>query len=344
MNGNKTRLGLFTAIPAAREKQKDRIFLNWVEHCSRSETLAGIFDTDLFFVRYLQSKGLLVTALRYCWALVHTTGLLLWRRPKLVFVMNQPVFLPMLVYCVSLVCRFQYVIDSHSGLFNKKKWIWAHPIMKLVCRRALFTIVTNAVHQQIVKNWGAKVEVLGTLLVPDHGAERKAIGHSKTLVVIGTFAEDEPTLEILRAASCCADVQFYMTGDFKRANQAIMKMRPENVRFTGFLERDEYITLVKSVDGAMILVTSDHTMQRGAYEAMSWGTPIITSDWSILRSAFPRGAVFVKNDCEDIARGVEGFFRKKEQLKLEMQELRQEKKRELDQRIREINTKLEQLV
>jgi glycosyltransferase involved in cell wall biosynthesis len=213
--------------------------------------------------------------------------------------------------------------------------------MKWVCRHSLFTIVTNTTHQAIVKQWGADVELLGALFVPDYGSKMMTIDRPASLVVIGTFAEDEPTLEILRAASCCPGVQFYMTGDYRKLSRAVMEMRPSNVRFTGFLERQAYITLVKSVDGAMILVTNDNTMQRGAYEAMSWGTPIITSDWALLRYTFPQGAVFVKNDVEGIVDGVTDFFRRKACLKVEMQALRREKKREWDRRIREIDRKLE---
>jgi glycosyltransferase involved in cell wall biosynthesis len=310
--------------------------LNWVAHCTRSEVLAQAFNTDLFFVPYLQRKGVIFASLRYLCALIGTTGLLLWRRPKLVFVMNQPVFLPILVYLLSFIYRFQFVVDSHSGLFNKKKWIWAQPLMKWVCRRSVFTIVTNTAHKEIVESWGAAVEILGALIVSDSGSERTSIDHPQTIVVIGTFAEDEPIAEVLQAASLCSKVQFYMTGDYWKAHRTVAAMCPQNVKFTGFLRRKEYISLVKSVDGAMILVTNDNTMQRGAYEAMSWGTPIITSDWAILREAFLKGAVFVQNDVAGIADGLADFFRRKEQLKLEIQELRCEKEYELEKRIREI--------
>jgi hypothetical protein len=80
-------------------------------------------------------------------------------------------------------------------------------------------------------------------------------------------------------------------------------------------------------------------MQRGAYEAMSWGTPIITSNWAILRDTFPKGAVFVQNDVVGIIGGVADFFRRREQLKLEIQELGCEKKHELKRRILEIGKK-----
>jgi glycosyltransferase involved in cell wall biosynthesis len=165
--------------------------------------------------------------------------------------------------------------------------------MKVVCKRSILTIVTNAYHKEIVEEWGARVEILGSLIVPDGNSARKTMDDHQTIVVISTFAEDEPIQEIFEAVVRFPSVVFYMTGDFRIADYWLKKEKPANVRFTGFLDKEEYISLVKSVDGAMVLVTTDHTMQRGAYEAMSWGTPIITSDWPILRGTFPRGAVFV---------------------------------------------------
>jgi glycosyltransferase involved in cell wall biosynthesis len=255
--------------------------------------------------------------------------------------MNQPVFLPVLVYLLSFILRFRYVVDSHSGLFTKKKWIWAQPLMRRVCRRSFTTIVTNSTHKAIVEKWGANVAVLSSMIVADKNASRQFIKDRHSIVVIGTFAEDEPTVEILRAASLCPGVQFYVTGDYRTAKPAVKMLRPANVRFTGFLKREEYIGLVKSVDGAMILVTTDNTMQRGAYEAMSWGTPIITSDWPLLRDTFPKGAIFVSNHAQDIARGVTTFMTKKALLRIEMRSLKAERQDEWQRWVQDISRQLE---
>jgi glycosyltransferase involved in cell wall biosynthesis len=213
--------------------------------------------------------------------------------------------------------------------------------MKWVCRRSLFTIVTNDKHKQIVEGWGARVEIVGTMIVPDGNAGRNKITHSQSIVVIGTFAEDEPYYEIVRAASLCPTVFFYVTGDYSKATEEVKELKPANVIFTGFLNREDYISLVKSVDAAMILVTSDNTMQRGAYEAMSWGTPIITSAWPILKNTFTKGALFVSNDAKGIAIAVREYFTKKEGLKLEIQDLRKEKEQEWKTRVREIKQQLD---
>ena len=45
-------------------------------------------------------------------------------------------------------------------------------------------------------------------------------------------------------------------------------------------------------------------MLRGAYEAIYQGTTVIVSDWSLLRDAFPEGAIHVKNTPDDIASAI----------------------------------------
>ena len=90
------------------DESPQRIFLNWVNQSSRSETLARAFDTDVFFVPYLQRKGIGFALMRYVCASLHTTALLLRKRPKMVFVMNQPVFLPLLVYLLSFPLNYRF--------------------------------------------------------------------------------------------------------------------------------------------------------------------------------------------------------------------------------------------
>jgi glycosyltransferase involved in cell wall biosynthesis len=54
----------------------------------------------------------------------------------------------------------------------------------------------------------------------------------------------------------------------------------------------------------MTLTTRDHTMLRGAYEAIYQGTPVIVSDWPILREFFADGARHVDNSSTAIAEAV----------------------------------------
>jgi glycosyltransferase involved in cell wall biosynthesis len=79
---------------------------------------------------------------------------------------------------------------------------------------------------------------------------------------------------------------------------------PGNVTLTGFLSTAAYGGLLSSADAVMTLTILDHTMMRGAYEAIYQGTPVVVSDWPILREFFSEGALYVKNSPDAIAQAI----------------------------------------
>ncbi|MBU1881813.1 glycosyltransferase [bacterium] len=319
-------------------KQPDRIFITWLPFSSRSQTLAENFGAEAVYFSYLAgNENAAKVILRYLVMTLHTFFYVLWRRPRVVFVMNQPVFLPLTLMFLSFLTGVKYVIDSHSGLFNKKQWMWSLPIMKYAYRYSLFSIVTNKNHKELTESWGAKVEVLGALTVPEEPVETFKRTAKKAIVVIGTFASDEPIAEVLEACRQLSDVRIYITGAMKKAPPGMIENAPENVTFTDFQPRPNYVGLVQAMDAAMILVTHDDVMQRGAYEAMSWSVPIITSDWPILRDSFTRGTIFVDNSAADIIRSVEELYAHLPEYKAEVNLLREERQLKWDNTIGRIN-------
>jgi glycosyltransferase involved in cell wall biosynthesis len=181
-----------------------------------------------------------------------------------------------------------------SPLWTRPQWLY-----RRLARRAMATIVTNEHFAGIIRSWGGRA-----LVVQDIPAEFPEGDYHRedafTVAVVNTFAEDEPLGEVLAAARDLEDVTFLVTGDPQRVVAAL----PENVRFTGFLPDPDYYGLLRSSDAVMCLTTRDHTMQRGACEALSLGKPIITSDWPILSDYFSLGTVHVDNSTRGIRDGV----------------------------------------
>jgi hypothetical protein len=132
----------------------------------------------------------------------------------------------------------------------------------------------------------------------------------------------------MAAAAALPQVQFYITGDPIRAPRALLGQQPANARFTGFLPDPAYFGLLRAVDVIMVLTTDDHTMQRGACEAVSLGVPIITSDWPILRAYFHRGTVHVDNSARGIQAGVLRAKAEHEHLQREIRALQAERRQE----------------
>jgi glycosyltransferase involved in cell wall biosynthesis len=201
------------------------------------------------------------------------------------------------------------------------------PLMKGIYKSCSLNIAHNDHDAERYRTWGARTEVLGTEVYPYEGFEKGHLESGKNVVVIGTFATDEPTAEIVLAARDISDVHFYFTGPKERAEKKIdIKNLPKNITLTDFLPREKFISLVKAADAALCLVTTDNTMQMGAWEAMSCDTPVILSDWQLLRSTFPKGAVFVRNTKQSIQEGVIRFFKNKYTLKNDIIQLKMEKK------------------
>src|SRR5439155_1727924 len=78
---------------------------------------------------------------------------------------------------------------------------------------------------------------------------------------------------------------------------------------------------LRAADVVLVLTTHDHTMQRGGYEAMALGKPLVTSDWGILRETFSRGTIHVRNEPHAIAAGVRRALADRERLGAEMRSL-----------------------
>jgi glycosyltransferase involved in cell wall biosynthesis len=146
-------------------------------------------------------------------------------------------------------------------------------------------------------------------LVPDvpviyPSVERFTKPEATVVAAVCSFNYDEPIAEILDAARAVPEVRFFMTGNPKHLSQELKARMPANVTLTGFLSVEAYGGLVSGADAVMTLTTRDHTMLRAAYEAIYQGTPVIVSDWDLLRGAFDEGALHVDNSVEQIATAV----------------------------------------
>ena len=133
---------------------------------------------------------------------------------------------------------------------------------------------------------------------------RYKISNKFNLVFINTFDIDEPINQVMEAASNLPETEFYITGKITPKHLDIVHTSPINVHFTDYLEDLTYYSLLREAHAIMCLTTRDHTMQRGACEALSLGKPIITSDWPVLRDYFNKGSVFVDNSVDGIQQGV----------------------------------------
>jgi glycosyltransferase involved in cell wall biosynthesis len=239
--------------------------------------------------------------------------------------MTPPVIACLAVWLYTKLMKASYAIDAHSGALLDPRWRSTLFLHRFFSRHAVTTFVTSTYLQDLILAWGANSTIVSD--VPIHFADPIAfvLNGECNMTFVSTFTKDEPVELFLKAAQRLPNIRFFITGDCEDADSKIFKSRPDNVEFTGFLSDSEYAGLLMASDAIICLTKEDHTMQRGAYEAIYLGKPVITSKFDILRKAFHKGAIHVDNTVEDITAGVIHMKNNIEQYRTEAQELKLEK-------------------
>jgi glycosyltransferase involved in cell wall biosynthesis len=280
------------------------VFITWYPYCRRSDALGEQLGAPSYLVHYLRFKAPLLAPVKYVLQTLKTAAILLRQRPAGVLVANPPVVAPLVIWAGSMLLRYRFIIDAHSGAFQHARWSWSLPLQRFLCRRALATIVTNSVMVATVRAWGGRTHLVQDLaldLGPPVPARKRDRFH---VVFVCTYSVDEPVDEAVEAARSLPEVDFSFTGDPSYAPRGFKASLPSNVSLTGFIPDSEYLALLRSADAILVLTRENNTLQRGGYEAMALEKPLITSDWPLLREVFARGTLHVDNSAEAITEAV----------------------------------------
>lgn len=284
----------------------DAVFLVWGPpgRGPRSRAFGQALGVDVLFISATKKRGRAAALYKYPVQGMRTLALLVRRRPRVVFVQSPPSPLVMIVWAYTKVSRARFVVDAHSCAMRSVYWTRPRWLSRALTRDAAATIVTNDHYAGTVRTEGGTGLVIRDVPLSWGGATPPGPTDDPfTVMVVNTFGPDEPLPRILEAAAAVPDVTFSITGDLARVG-GTPPAAPPNVRFTGFLPDAEYRELMASAGAVMCLTTHDHTMQRGACEALWAGRPIITSSWGLLRDYFDAGTVHVEATAEEIADAV----------------------------------------
>lgn len=307
-------------------KRDGVVFISWAPFCSRSDSIASHLRGKSFMV-YSPWYGSRYATLpfKYLSQTVKTLRILFTERPAVVFVMTPPVAacLPASIY--ARLTGTQYVIDAHTGAFLDTRWKRLLFLHKWFSRAARKTIVTNEHMLRVLRDWRADGMIVRDVPVRFAPPAETRLASGCNMTFVCTFTRDEPIELFLEAAARMPDVQFHVTGNYRRADPRVLASVPANVRLTGFLPDADYVGLLLASDAVISLTTLDHTMQRGAYEAVYLGRPVITSDFDLLRRHFCKGAVHVANTADAIAAGIERMRAESTRYRAEVEELRRER-------------------
>ncbi len=322
-------------------------FLVWgpPSHGPRSRILAKELGLKaLHYVHATTRRGAWAAPYKYSYQAWATLRLLFGERPDLIFVQSPPSFAVFFVYLYCALTGSKYLVDAHSSALQLRIWTRPYWLHQFLARRAITTIVTNEHFQQQIQSWGASAFILRDIPTNFEQNGSYPLEHTFNVVVVNTFSEDEPLAETLEAAKHLPEVEFYITGKKRMASPDTLALAPANVHFTDFLPDADYYTLLSNAQTVMCLTTRDHTMQRGACEALSLGKPIITSDWPLLRTYFHQGTVHVQNTCEAIQNGIMEMKRHYESYQVGIQALRRQQQSEWQEKVTLLTNLIEQSI
>lgn len=274
------------------------VWFTW-ENQRRNRTLSQALNARLFEFNYESNR-----LCRYAMASWKTIITMVREKPQIIFTQNPSLILSLLVVACGRIFSIPVVMDSHNaGLFPLEgKYKFLNRFSLFLMRKSTLTIVSN-------ENLKAYVEKNGVnaFTLPDPIPSFQETPHKQklrgeyNLLFICTFSEDEPYLEVIKAAMRIDEgVCIYVSGNFQKKKVQLIDPLPNNVILTGFLSEPDYVSLLNSVDIVIDLTTRDNCLVCGAYEAVAAGKPLVLSDTSALRQHFRKGALFTDNTAESL--------------------------------------------
>lgn len=123
------------------------------------------------------------------------------------------------------------------------------------------------------------------------------------VVVLGSFAPEEPIQAVMEAARLLPSVEVWVTGEPRDCPSWITETAPPNVTCVGSPQGSHHPRIIAAADVVLTLSTKREPIMRPAFEATYAGRPLVVSDLPGLRWVLPH-AVHVANDAASIAAAV----------------------------------------
>jgi len=307
--------------------------LTWTDH-RRTRELCAALNVPLLVISTTR-RG----ALRYLELAARTCAVLAGRRPQLLLVQNPSLVLAALALLLRPLWGYRLIVDAHNEavtpFIHRQRAVLR--LARWVLRRADLTIVTNRqLARQVEAHGGVPFVLPDRIPVPPAAESAAAQAGLFRLVLIATFAPDEPIAAIFEAVQGM-DLELYVTG---RASAAARAAAPANAHFTGYLPEADYWALLRSSDAVIDLTLMEDCLVCGAYEALALGKPMLLSGNAASRELFGAAAVFTDNSAADIRRALGRLREQAPQLAAAAKSRRAELAARWDAEARELGRRL----
>lgn len=283
-------------------KNNKTIWIAWERH-RRTIELCKYFDIPLLALVSNRSRWI-----KHPYFCCKTLYAIIKQKPRILIVQNPSILLTFIACALKKVFGYILIVDSHNAgiipdniILVKIKFV-----LKYLQTIADITIVTNIQLANLISANNGSPFVLPDRIPDVEFITNKKISNDKfRAVYICTFGSDEPYEKLIEAAgNIDINVIFYVTGNISKLHSEILRNKPENVIFTGFLPDEYYWDLLYSSDLIIDLTRREDCILCGAYEALAVEVPMLLTDTYALRKYFYKGTVFSKNTVEDLTRSL----------------------------------------
>ena len=322
--------------------KSDKIFIEWSEYGSRTDSLARKVGAEPIFIGKVNAhRNIFYSFSTYLPKIVKNFIIIKKYKPKIVYISNTNWVIAFVNLVFSNFFGHKLVFDSHSCAFDHEFIKYPLFLSKYFAKKVSLSVITNESHYNLLTEFGARA-----LIISDIPFEEKLYSNEKlelspllNVCYICTYAPDEPYNEVFEAAKQNKKIKLYVTGDYNKVG--INPSNYPNIQFTGFLSNKDYKKYINNVDIIMTLTTRENTMQRAGSEAISVGKPLITSDTKMLRNYFKSGTIFVTCTSKGINDGFNEAIKNIQMLKVGILKLKEERKKEFSVKLEILNKILE---
>lgn len=273
------------------------IMIAWKKECYRSSATAHTFGLTLAFIPGTSEQKGFSKFIAYINSMIKTFLLLRREKPRSVFCLNQPPFLPLVCFLYTKFTVGNLILDFHSGALTKWYWKPFQPLYRYLVRRSSFILCHNRQDGAKITKWGGRS--IHLLSLPEErfqGISYRPREGRPLIFFICSFAKDEIIEPALNAMFACTEIDFIISGNYRKYGLVPADL-PDNVSFAGFIDYQKYLATMAQSTAILTLSNRRHIMQMAVEEALTIGTPVVTNNSPAIMEVLGDGAVYL-NELE----------------------------------------------
>ncbi|WLR61833.1 glycosyltransferase [Guptibacillus hwajinpoensis] len=303
------------------------LFIVWHDYQARVDSMKGFFGYEIKYIGSKRKNKLM----NYLMKSLKTVITLFKNKPTTVWIQLPPTPLLYLMFAYKKINKITLIADCHNGML-RKPWI-NFPFATKILNSTSDLII---VHNEDVYNEALTLGIQEhkCMVLEDKASEIEGNKfqnsnvnlESPSILFPASFNIDEPIKLLLEVATKLPEFTFYITGNTKRASKYHnIENAPENVIFTGWIEKEEYHNIFEAVDIVLGLTLYENIQLSVANEAVGFQKPMVLSNTHTLQKLFHKGAVYTAPESKEMVNSILKAYSEKDSLKDEMIELKQER-------------------